>query len=34
MSNRSSAPMRTKTGRISKALKGLKVHECCQCGKV
>jgi hypothetical protein len=26
--------LRTKTGRISKALKGLKVHECSQCGKV
>ena len=24
----------TKTGRISKALKGVKVHECDQCGKV
>jgi hypothetical protein len=28
------APTRTKTGRISKALKGRKVHRCHQCGKV
>jgi hypothetical protein len=28
------APGRTKTGRISKALKGCKVHTCRQCGKV
>jgi hypothetical protein len=27
-------PVRTKTGRISKALKGRPVHQCFQCGKV
>jgi hypothetical protein len=32
--NRPITPLRTKTGRISKALKGLKVHECSKCRKV
>jgi hypothetical protein len=34
MSSRSSPPPRTKTGRISKAKKGQKVHKCYDCGKV
>jgi len=32
--NQSGRPVFTRTGRVSKALKGLKVHECDQCGKV
>jgi hypothetical protein len=33
-SSRAKRPVFTKTGRISKALKGVKVHECDHCGKV